>query len=84
MNVGGELHKANGGRAHWVASLIGGTWCRYSGSGRRCAARGGWCRCRDNRRVKVFGADAHDGAIALDLNFAETGLVQSLHEHGNE
>ena len=83
MNIGGELHKANGGRAHGVAAIIGGTWCYRSGSG-RSPARSGWRRCGGNGSVEVFGAHAHDGTVALDLNFAETGLVQSLNEHGNE
>jgi hypothetical protein len=84
MNVGGELHKANGGRAHWVASLIGSTWCRYSGSGRRCAARGGSRRHGGNWRVEVFGAHAHDRTIALNLNLTKPSLLQSLNEHRYE
>ena len=81
MNVGGELHKANGGRAHRMTALIGGGW---HSSSRRSSARSSWCRCRSDRRAKVFGPHAHDGAIALNLNLAEAGLMQSLNQHGNQ
>jgi hypothetical protein len=83
MDIWGELHEANGGRVHRVTTLIGGTRCRSSGSG-RSSARGRWCRCSGNRRAKIFGAHAHGCAIALNLNLAEPGLMQSLNKHGNE
>jgi hypothetical protein len=83
VNVGGEFHKANGGRANGVAAIIGGGRCWRSCSG-RSSARGRWCRCSGNRRAKIFGAHAHGCAIALNLNLAEPGLMQSLNKHGNE
>ena len=83
VDVGGEFHKANGGRAHGVAAIIGGTRCCSSGSG-RSPARSGWRECGGNRRAKIFGAHAHDGAVALNLNLTEPGLMQSLNKHGNE
>jgi CobQ-like glutamine amidotransferase family enzyme len=84
VNVGGEFHKANGGRAHRVAAIIGGGRCCSSGGGRRGAARSGWRGCSGSRRAKIFGAYAHGCAIALNLNLAEPGLMQSLNKHGNE
>jgi hypothetical protein len=66
-----------------VAAIIGGGWCWRSCSG-RSSARSGWRGCGSNRRAKIFGAYAHDGAVALNLNLAETGLMQSLNKYGNE
>ena len=66
-----------------MASLIGDTRCWSSGSG-RSSALSGWRRCGRNGSVKVFGAYAHDGTIALNLNLAETRLVQALNEHWHE
>jgi len=57
-----------------VAAIIGGGW-RGSRSGHRCNPARSGCRCGGNRRTKIFGAYAHDGAIALNLNLAEPGLM---------
>jgi hypothetical protein len=74
MNVGGELHEANGGRTHGVAAIIGGGRDWRGCSGRSCA-RSGWRGCGGNRRAKIFGAYAHDGIVALNLNLAKPGLM---------
>ena len=87
MNVGGKFYKANRGRAHRMASLIGGTRCCRSGSWcdpRRCTARSGSRRSRGNWRATIFGAHAHHGTIALNLNLAEARLMESLNQNGNE
>ena len=63
-----------------MAALIGGGWCCSRGSG-RSSALSGWRRCGGNRRAKIFGAHAHDRTIALNLNFAEAGLVQPLNKN---
>jgi hypothetical protein len=74
VNVGGELHEANGGRTHGVAAIIGGGRCGHSCSG-RSTARSGRSGCGDCWRAKIFGAYAHDGTVALNLNLAKPGLM---------
>ena len=64
-----------------MTAIIGGGW--YSGS-RHAPTCNGQRRGRRNESLKIFSAHAHRCAVALNLNFAETSLVQSLNEHGNE